>query len=190
MSFPSSPWSSGATSPTYDASTRYSRGLNQRALGSNMNYPSFQGLPSSRNGHARARSTVTVSRPPWFAESRNASPPLGPGAVLQPQMPASTLRIGQTYCVDRGNGEYTMLIPADMLPPLNEVPARQTQPHGMVILPSFGQQASARPFTLKVSDITSKHDFFFGTLANRFYIERESGGPVFSSKCQSRRVLI
>ncbi|KAJ2901465.1 hypothetical protein MKZ38_001806 [Zalerion maritima] len=39
------------------------------------------------------------------------------------------------YCYDRGNGNYTRLIPADMLPPLRDIPA-QVQGHGgMVVLP-------------------------------------------------------
>ncbi|KAI8625738.1 hypothetical protein F5Y19DRAFT_242609 [Xylariaceae sp. FL1651] len=39
------------------------------------------------------------------------------------------------YCYDRGNGQYTRLIPADMLPPLQNIPAVQQSCVGMVILP-------------------------------------------------------
>ncbi|KAI0390268.1 hypothetical protein F5Y17DRAFT_73131 [Xylariaceae sp. FL0594] len=39
------------------------------------------------------------------------------------------------YCYDRGNGRYTRLIPADMLPPLVDIPAVQQGSTGMVILP-------------------------------------------------------
>lgn len=64
---------------------------------------------------------------------------------------------GYAYCLDRGNGQYTRLVPADMLPPLNEIPARQPNPNGMVILPELQKappQAVAemnRPVTLKAS---------------------------------------
>ncbi|KAK0384959.1 hypothetical protein NLU13_7437 [Sarocladium strictum] len=40
----------------------------------------------------------------------------------------------QPYYLDRGNGEYTRLIPADTLPPLNEVPPREASVIGKVVL--------------------------------------------------------
>ncbi|KAB5554682.1 hypothetical protein GE09DRAFT_1058973 [Coniochaeta sp. 2T2.1] len=39
------------------------------------------------------------------------------------------------YCFDRGNGQYTRLIPADMLPALVDIPALQQGCLGMQILP-------------------------------------------------------
>ncbi|KAK3685474.1 hypothetical protein B0T22DRAFT_482438 [Podospora appendiculata] len=39
------------------------------------------------------------------------------------------------YCFDRGNGLYTRLIPADMLPALRDVPALEMSHENMVILP-------------------------------------------------------
>lgn len=39
------------------------------------------------------------------------------------------------YCFDRGNGQYTRLIPADMLPPLVDIPSRQQGYLGMTVLP-------------------------------------------------------
>ncbi|KAI1467826.1 uncharacterized protein F4812DRAFT_471195 [Daldinia caldariorum] len=39
------------------------------------------------------------------------------------------------YCYDRGNGQYTRLIPADMLPALKDIPALQSSCSGMVVLP-------------------------------------------------------
>ena len=39
------------------------------------------------------------------------------------------------YCLDRGNGEYTRLIPADMLPEMQDVPRRQHNVEGITILP-------------------------------------------------------
>lgn len=40
------------------------------------------------------------------------------------------------YCLDRGNGNYTRLIPADMLPPLVGIPAVQHGAESMVVLPA------------------------------------------------------
>lgn len=39
------------------------------------------------------------------------------------------------YCFDRGNGRYTRLIPADVLPPLRDIPAVQQGCLGMIVLP-------------------------------------------------------
>ncbi|KAJ0370419.1 hypothetical protein COL154_001554 [Colletotrichum chrysophilum] len=40
------------------------------------------------------------------------------------------------YCLDRGNGNYTRLVPADTLPPLVGIPAVQHVAEGMLVLPS------------------------------------------------------
>ncbi|RFU77975.1 hypothetical protein TARUN_4249 [Trichoderma arundinaceum] len=42
---------------------------------------------------------------------------------------------GYAYYLNRGNGELTRLIPADMLPSLNEIPPREPERRGMVVLP-------------------------------------------------------
>lgn len=39
------------------------------------------------------------------------------------------------YCFERGNGQYTRLIPADMLPPLQNIQALQQGREGMIVLP-------------------------------------------------------
>ncbi len=39
-----------------------------------------------------------------------------------------------SYYIDRGNGQFTRLIPADMLPPMKGVPTREEEHDGMVIL--------------------------------------------------------
>ncbi|KAI8266958.1 Chromatin remodeling factor mit1 [Colletotrichum sp. SAR 10_98] len=40
------------------------------------------------------------------------------------------------YCLDRGNGNYTRLVPADTLPPLVGIPAVQHGAEGMLVLPA------------------------------------------------------
>ncbi|KAK6193835.1 hypothetical protein LQW54_012055 [Pestalotiopsis sp. IQ-011] len=63
-----------------------------------------------------------------------------PGALMSyPNMAAfSDLQLEScyAYCFDRGNGQYTQLIPADMLPTLQNVPALQQGCQGMIILPT------------------------------------------------------
>lgn len=62
----------------------------------------------------------------------------------------------QGYCLDRGNGQFTRLIPADMLPPLNEVPAREETRGGMIVLPPLGPMSGhgthtpPMPYTVNV----------------------------------------
>ncbi|KAK3360163.1 hypothetical protein B0T25DRAFT_515523 [Lasiosphaeria hispida] len=53
------------------------------------------------------------------------------------QPPATRQQPDETfaYCFDRGNGEFTRLIPADMLPPLRDIPAIQGGSAGMMVLP-------------------------------------------------------
>lgn len=60
------------------------------------------------------------------------------------------------YCFDRGNGNYTRLIPADMLPPVLGIPAIQQGSGGMMVLPLPGAEpvgglpSNVQPVTLKV----------------------------------------
>lgn len=60
------------------------------------------------------------------------------------------------YCLPRGDGTYTRLIPADMLPPLRDIPAVQQSAAGMVVLqvpqgtPPAGQPGNNSPVVLKV----------------------------------------
>ncbi|KAI1389567.1 uncharacterized protein F4822DRAFT_205170 [Hypoxylon trugodes] len=49
--------------------------------------------------------------------------------------PEMQINSSYAYCFDRGNGQYTRLIPADMLPPLEDIPALQQGCTGMIVLP-------------------------------------------------------
>ncbi|KAI1473973.1 hypothetical protein F4774DRAFT_430359 [Daldinia eschscholtzii] len=59
------------------------------------------------------------------------------------------------YCYDRGNGQYTRLIPADMLPALKDIPPVQPSSAGMLVLPvprglpSNGRSSNANPVLLR-----------------------------------------
>lgn len=67
------------------------------------------------------------------------------------------LEASYAYCFDRGGGQYTRLIPADMLPPLQDVPQRQQGTQGMIILPQpralppNGRSSNTQPVALAVS---------------------------------------
>ncbi|KAK1700346.1 hypothetical protein BDP55DRAFT_625936 [Colletotrichum godetiae] len=54
------------------------------------------------------------------------------------------------YCLDRGNGNYTRLIPADSLPPLVGIPAIQNGAEGLLVLP---QPRGADPQNLAGSPV-------------------------------------
>ena len=112
-------------------------------------------------GSAAPRSVVSPNwrAPPadannWMPSTPNnyqlTSPPVSRGEVFDGKL------AGYAYCLDRGNGQYTRLVPADMLPALAEIPPRQTGPNGMVVLPSLqlpppqGVPEMNRPVTFKV----------------------------------------
>ncbi|KAK5987265.1 hypothetical protein PT974_11389 [Cladobotryum mycophilum] len=67
----------------------------------------------------------------------------------------SRMNDGFAYYLDRGNGQLTRLIPADVLPPLNEIPAREPEALGMVVLPPLragppkGSAEMNHPVTIK-----------------------------------------
>jgi hypothetical protein len=77
------------------------------------------------------------------------------GAVSDNQLDSSF-----AYCYDRGNGQYTRLIPADMLPPLQNIPALQQSCSGMVVLPqphglpSNGHSSNTEPVIIRVRSLT------------------------------------
>ncbi|KAI1355093.1 hypothetical protein F5Y01DRAFT_311013 [Xylaria sp. FL0043] len=64
------------------------------------------------------------------------------------------------YCYDRGNGQYTRLIPADMLPSLQDIPAIQQGCAGMIVLPqprglaSNGRSSNTEPVAVQRSPAT------------------------------------
>ena len=66
----------------------------------------------------------------------------------------------QYYCLERGNGCYTRLIPADMLPDLVGIPKTQPDHDGMLVLPDLkstveGVNSNTQPVQLKVSLVPS-----------------------------------
>ncbi|KAL7814647.1 hypothetical protein V8C44DRAFT_356978 [Trichoderma aethiopicum] len=83
------------------------------------------------------------------ADRRGIITPAGPGVFND----------GYAYYLNRGNGELTRLVPADMLPALNEIPAREPERRGMVVLPPLrgvppkGMADMSQTITVKVCQI-------------------------------------
>lgn len=57
--------------------------------------------------------------------------PAGAGPVSSP----GGVDDGYAYYLNRGDGQVTRLIPADVLPSLNEIPPRELEQRGMIVLP-------------------------------------------------------
>lgn len=88
------------------------------------------------------------------ADRRGIMAPAGPGVFND----------GYAYYLNRGNGELTRLVPADMLPALNEIPARESERRGMVVLPPLrgvppkGMADMSQTITVKVSEFLHRHE--------------------------------
>ncbi|KAI0842506.1 hypothetical protein F5Y06DRAFT_306036 [Hypoxylon sp. FL0890] len=100
-----------------------------------------------------APSTYTSPRMEQFPQHQQPSgivPYPTPGTVSEMQLDSS-----YAYCYDRGNGQYTRLIPADMLPPLKDIPALQQNCSGMIVLPQprtsppNGRSSNTEPVLLR-----------------------------------------
>lgn len=87
--------------------------------------------------------TNNSSTPAWRA--RNAAMTTTSTMEIDPSGAVS-------YCLDRGNGQFTRLIPADLLPPLSDIPPRETKAEGMYVLPSLALEPDfmKRPIRIKV----------------------------------------
>ncbi|KAL9476609.1 hypothetical protein ACSS6W_006450 [Trichoderma asperelloides] len=57
--------------------------------------------------------------------------PTGAGPASWP----GSVNDGYAYYLNRGDGQVTRLIPADVLPSLNEIPPREPEQRGMIVLP-------------------------------------------------------
>lgn len=117
---------------------------NWRSPGSNMDEASFA-CPSTPASFARSMASPSPTRygggygpvgggPPGLGAAGTNDFSLVSRAAGQAQIGNSEPHETYAYCFDRGNGQYTRLIPADMLPPLQEIPALQQGCAGMKVL--------------------------------------------------------
>jgi len=80
----------------------------------------------------------------------------GGAPAMRWETPEAMLEMGYAYCFDRGNGQYTRLIPADMLPDLKDIPKLQDSKVGMIVLrppqasPPSGFNSNIEPVPLLV----------------------------------------
>ncbi|OTB06963.1 hypothetical protein M426DRAFT_91707 [Hypoxylon sp. CI-4A] len=134
-------------------------------------YGPFDPTSSSHNTHHTSTgsnttrqhqhsSSYTGSSMDQFSQQRAANIPAynNPGASPQAMAAAEMhLDASYAYCYDRGNGQYTRLIPADMLPALKDIPKLQQGKQGMLVLPqprgvpSNGRSSNTEPVSLRVS---------------------------------------
>jgi hypothetical protein len=84
---------------------------------------------------------------------------------------------GYAYYLNRGDGQVTRLIPADVLPSLNEIPPRELEQRGMIVLPlPRGMRPSgAAGVNFAVTVKVSK--FLHVTKKNKFSFEEEAEAP-------------
>ncbi|KAI0186396.1 hypothetical protein EV127DRAFT_172987 [Xylaria flabelliformis] len=84
--------------------------------------------------------------------------PSTPSVISYPNLnPISDAQLDGSfaYCYDRGNGQYTRLIPADMLPALHNIPALEQSCAGMLVVPQprasppNGHSSNTQPVSLR-----------------------------------------
>ncbi|KAI1826038.1 hypothetical protein F4861DRAFT_546691 [Xylaria intraflava] len=150
---------------------------------SGMQAPSTHRSLTSANWRAHQTEEPALSQPRIMYSNPFNSPPRSfirttpyPGPLMDQhqhlQLPALTsypsfgpipdaqLEDSYAYCYDRGNGQYTRLIPADMLPPLQNIPSLQQGCAGMVVvpqprgLPSNGHLSNMEPVAFKGAPAT------------------------------------
>lgn len=105
--------------------------------------PASRGLASSNwrtigqegNNFTRAHSRAQLSSGFAMASMEQGD---ARGTVAGSGLVSSTtggMSDGYAYYLNRGDGQVTRLIPADVLPSLNEIPPRELEQRGMIVLP-------------------------------------------------------
>ncbi|KAI1102104.1 hypothetical protein F4804DRAFT_334623 [Jackrogersella minutella] len=109
--------------------------------GNSNEYNSFELLPQPTISHSLHHPSNSLGILPSYANTtlEQYHQPLSGFATYTmattPSAPETSLDGNYAYCFDRGNGQYTRLVPVDMLPPLRDVPALQQGSAGMIVLP-------------------------------------------------------
>ncbi|KAF4975260.1 hypothetical protein FZEAL_7927 [Fusarium zealandicum] len=81
------------------------------------------------------------SMPPGLSNYSLTSSSASPAALSRERhVSISDCLNGYAYCIQRPDGRYTRLVPADMLPALSEIQAKQSSAQGMVLLPDLHMQ--------------------------------------------------
>lgn len=126
MAYPSQQHMNNIMTMSPVAATPASRGLassNWRTIGQEGN--------NFTRAHSRAQPSSSFAMAPM--EQGDAR-----GTVAGSGLVPSTIggmSDGYAYYLNRGDGQVTRLIPADVLPSLNEIPPRELEQRGMIVLP-------------------------------------------------------
>lgn len=93
--------------------------------------------PTGHNGLLEIATAHPSQQPPMNAASFRSSDQYFQQAISYRIGSLSDAQLDNAfaYCFDRGNGQFTRLIPADRLPPLQNIPAIQQGCAGMVVVP-------------------------------------------------------
>ncbi|KOS20209.1 hypothetical protein ESCO_006169 [Escovopsis weberi] len=118
----------------------------------------YGAVPSSTSWQLSHGREVSFDRSTSASASSSSGGPCAlPSLGVFARDAESRVQEGFAYCLDRGNGQLTRLIPADVLPPLNEVPAREAQTRGMVVLPPLRADAPKGGFEMNCPVTVKKH---------------------------------
>ncbi|OTA70653.1 hypothetical protein K449DRAFT_442344 [Hypoxylon sp. EC38] len=158
----SSNWRSQAAA---DEAAALSGGVGSGSGSASVAYTPFDPSSSASIGHPINLQTGSNIRshalPPYTSprmDQFHQQPPQPSGIMSYPSPgTVSELQLDScyAYCYDRGNGQYTRLIPADMLPPLKDIPALQQNCSGMIalphprMLPPNGRSSNIEPVALR-----------------------------------------
>ncbi|PKS07607.1 hypothetical protein jhhlp_006213 [Lomentospora prolificans] len=119
------------------------------------------------------------------------------------------------YCYERGNGKFTRLIPADMLPELQDIPRTENTSAGMIVLPqplgypTASAPSNAHPVAIKaclvsptllgvastitISLVERGTDVSHGPKQSSRHIQAQVSDPIqvrhLYTACKSRRLL-
>ncbi|RYP40052.1 hypothetical protein DL766_000076 [Monosporascus sp. MC13-8B] len=116
-----------------DASSSSSRANSSAAAAAAGMYNPFDPTAGGSSRHHHHSSFHGSSFSPQLSGTGGTAEVVAAGSG--PVFSDAQLDASYAYCFDRGNGQFTRLVPADMLPPLRDVPAVQQGCAGMLVLP-------------------------------------------------------
>ncbi|UKZ62080.1 uncharacterized protein TrAtP1_003338 [Trichoderma atroviride] len=109
---------------------------NQQQMNNIVSMSPAAATPASRGLASSNWRTIGQEGNPFTRAHQRAQPSLGLAMASMEQGDArGAVSDGYAYYLSRGDGQVTRLIPADVLPSLNEIPPRELEQRGMIVLP-------------------------------------------------------